>query len=77
MAEKSSGPLSDASPDLKSRILGEMRQQGIEMSIRGLVQESYEAALGNLGSPLLSPAERRRLRQLVQNDLFGGMVVKD
>jgi hypothetical protein len=67
----------DASPDLKSRILGEMKQQGIETSIRELVQESYEAALGNLGSPLLSRAERGRLRQLVQNDLLGGMVVKD
>ncbi|MFN2271136.1 MAG: hypothetical protein ACK2US_09890 [Anaerolineae bacterium] len=67
----------DASPDLKSRILGEMKQQGIETSIRELVQESYEAALGNLGLPLLSRAERGRLRQLVQNDLLGGMVVKD
>jgi hypothetical protein len=54
-----------------------MRHQGIEASIRELVQESYEAALGNLGSPLLSRAERRRLRQLVQNDLLGGMVVED
>ena len=55
-----------------------MRHQGIEESIRELVQESYEAALGNLGSlPLLSRAERKRLRQLVQNDLLDGMVVKD
>ena len=76
MAGRSPGSF-DASPNLKTRILGEMRQQGIETSIRELVQESYEAALGNLGSPLLSTAERRRLRQLVQNDLLGGMVVKD
>ena len=69
---------SDASPDLRTRILYEMRHRGIEESIRELVQESYEAALGNLGSlPLLSRAERERLRQLVQNDLLHGMVVKD
>jgi hypothetical protein len=69
---------SDASPDLRARILFEMRHQGIEESIRELVQESYEAALDNLGSlPLLSRAERERLRQLVQNDLLDGMVVKD
>ena len=69
---------SDVSPDLRTRILYEMRHQGIEESIRELVQESYEAALGNLGSlPLLSRAERKRLRQLVQNDLLDGMVVKD
>jgi len=69
---------SDASPDLRTRILYEMRHQGIEESIRELVQESYEAALGNLGSlPLLSRAERKRLRQLVQNDLLDGMAVKD
>ena len=69
---------SDAPPDLRTRILYEMRHQGIEESIRELVQESYEAALGNLGSlPLLSRAERKRLRQLVQNDLLDGMVVKD
>ena len=69
---------SDASPDLRTRILFEMRHQGIEESIRELVQESYEAALGNLGSlPLLSRAERKRLRQLVQNDLLDGMIVKD
>jgi len=69
---------SDASPGLRTRILREMRHQGIEESVRELVQESYEAALGNLGSlPLLSRAERKRLRQLVQNDLLDGMVVKD
>jgi hypothetical protein len=77
MAGKSPDSSFDAPPDLKSRVLGEMRNQGIETSIRELVQESYEVALGNLGSPLLSRAERRRLRQLVQNDLLGGMVVKD
>ena len=72
--ESSSG----ASLDLRARILFEMRHQGIEESIRELVQESYETALGNLGSlPLLSRAERKRLRQLVQNDLLDGMVVKD
>jgi hypothetical protein len=77
MVGESPDPSSDASSDLKSRVLGEMRYQGIETSIRELVQESYEAAIGKLGSPLLSPAECRRLRQLVQNDLLGGMVVKD
>lgn len=55
-----------------------MKHQGIEESIRELVQESYEAALGNFDSPLLlSRAERRRLRQLVQNDLLGDMIVKE
>jgi hypothetical protein len=70
----------DDSPDLKTRILGEMRRQGVEESIREFVQESYEAALVdlNLGSlPVLSHAERRRLRLLVQNDILRGMIVKD
>jgi hypothetical protein len=78
MARKQPDSISDASPDFRTRILQEMRHQGIEESIRELVQESYEAALGNFGSSLLlSRAERRRLRQLVQNDLLAGMIVKD
>ena len=77
MVGKSPESSIDASPNLKTRILGEMKRQGIETSICELVQESYETAFDTLGSPLLSSAERRRLRQLVQNDLFGGMVVKD
>jgi len=75
---KPSESSSDASPDWRTRILQEMKHQGIEESIRELVQESYEAALGNFDSPLLlSRAERRRLRQLVQNDLLGDMIVKE
>jgi hypothetical protein len=70
--------LSDASPDFRTRILQEMKRQGIEESIHKLVQGSYETALDNLGSPLLlSRAERRRLQQLVQNDLLARMIAKD
>ena len=71
---------SDAYLDLRKRILYEMRHQGIEESIRELLQESYETALNNLdASPLLSPlsrAERTRLRQLLHNDILDGMLVQ-
>ena len=78
MTGKSPESPSDASLDLRARILREMRHQGIEGSVRELVQGSYEETLGNLGPlPLISRAERERLRQLVQNELLDGMIVKD
>lgn len=78
MAWKPPGSLSDVSPDFRTRILQEMRRQGIEESIHKLVRGSYETALDNLDSPLLlSHAERRRLQQIVQNDLLARMIVKD
>ena len=71
---------SDAYLGLRKKMLDEMRHQGIEESIRELLQESYEAALSNLdASPLLSPlsrAERNRLRQLLQNEILDGMLVR-
>jgi hypothetical protein len=70
--------LSDAYLDLTTRVLREMRRQGIEESVRELVQRSYRDALGNVGAlPLISDAERERIGERVLSKLLVGMIAMD